>query len=155
MEGFWMYKQVAELTVKSPVFQNNQSIPKKYGSEGADTNPPLTIEAIPPKTKTLVLILDDPDAPRHTFVHWVVYNLPPDGIIQENNTHGIVGLNSDRENTYTGMCPPYGTHRYFFKVYALDTELDLPANVTGKAELEKAIQGHILGKGELIGLFRR
>jgi Raf kinase inhibitor-like YbhB/YbcL family protein len=146
---------MANLNVKSPVFEDNKSIPSKYSCDGDEVNPPLTIEGIPPATKTLALVVDDPDAPMGTFDHWIVWNIPPEGKITENSVPGTQGLNSGRQQGYIGMCPPSGTHRYFFKVYALDVNLDLKPNQTRKKDLEKAIQGHILVKGELIGLYRR
>jgi Raf kinase inhibitor-like YbhB/YbcL family protein len=141
------------LTVKSPAFEHNKPIPKKYGCNGDNINPPLTIEGTPKETKALALTVDDPDAPKGTFDHWVVWNIPPQTTkIQENTAPGTEGLNGTRQNGYTGPCPSSGTHRYFFKVYALDTQLGLNPNST-KKELEAAIEGHVLAKGELIGLF--
>jgi Raf kinase inhibitor-like YbhB/YbcL family protein len=141
-----------ELTIKSPAFEANRQIPKKYTCQGQDINPPLTIEGIPEGAKSLALTLDDPDAPSGTFDHWVVWNIPPStNRIAEQSVPGTEGFNSMREHGYTGPCPPSGTHRYFFKVYALDMELGLGAN-SSKKDLEKAIQGHVLAKGELIGL---
>jgi Raf kinase inhibitor-like YbhB/YbcL family protein len=146
---------MANLNVKSPAFENNKPIPSKYSCDGDEVNPPLIIEGIPQATKTLALIVDDPDAPMGTFDHWIVWNIPPEGKITENSVPGTQGLNSGGQQSYIGMCPPSGTHRYFFKVYALDTKLDLKPNQTHKKDLEKAMQGHILAKGELIGLYRR
>jgi Raf kinase inhibitor-like YbhB/YbcL family protein len=144
-----------EITVKSEAFENNKQIPKKYSCDGEEANPPLTLSGIPEGTKTLALIIDDPDAPRGTFDHWVVWNIQPADKIDEKSVPGTEGLNSAGDHSYVGMCPPSGTHRYFFKVYALDTKLVLNANLTAKKELEKAMQGHILAKGELIGLYKR
>ncbi len=146
---------MTDLIVKSPAFKNNQMIPSKYTCDGQEINPPLTIEDIPPETESLALVLEDPDAPRGTFDHWIVWNIAPTGKIEENSVPGVVGLNSSGEPEYNSMCPPSGTHRYFFKVYALDTKLNLKPWLTRKKELEKAMQGHILAKGELIGLYRR
>jgi Raf kinase inhibitor-like YbhB/YbcL family protein len=146
---------MADLSVKSTVFENNALIPRKYSCDGQEVNPPLTIEKIPLGTKTLALIIDDPDAPRGTFDHWVVWNIPPQGRIEENSIPGVEGINSAGQTSYIGMCPPSGTHRYFFKVYALDVVLDLKAEQTKKSDLEKVMQGRILGKGELVGLYRR
>jgi Raf kinase inhibitor-like YbhB/YbcL family protein len=146
---------MADLTVKSPEFKNNKLIPKKYSCDGEEVNPPLTVEGIPKKAKTLALIVDDPDAPRGTFDHWVVWNIPSTGAITENSVPGTEGLNSAGQHSYVGMCPPSGTHRYFFKVYALDAKLELKPDQTKKKDLEKAMQGHILAKGELIGLYQR
>lgn len=146
---------MAELTVKSPAFEPNKTIPQKYTCVSENINPPLTIEGIPQKTKSLTLILDDPDAPSGTFDHWVVWNIPPSTTkIAEHTVPGTEGLNSAREHSYAGPCPPSGTHRYFFKVYALDIELGL-GDSSRKKDVEKAMQGHILAKGELIGLFHR
>ena len=115
-----------ELTVKSSVFEPNKPIPKKYSCDGKDINPPLSIEGIPKEAKTLALIMDDPDAPSGTFDHWVVWNIPAStNQIGEDTVPGIEGMNGARQQGYMGPCPPSGTHRYFFKVYALDTELNL------------------------------
>ena|ERR1700690_2950940 len=144
-----------ELTIKSPSFTHNSPIPKKYSCDGEETNPALTIEGAPKESKSLSLVMDDPDAPHGTFDHWVVWNIPSSTTkIAENSVPGTEGLNSARQNGFMGPCPPSGTHRYFFKVYALDTELSLGAKST-KRDLEKAMQGHILAKGELIGLYHR
>jgi Raf kinase inhibitor-like YbhB/YbcL family protein len=142
-----------QLIVKSSAFEANKQIPKKYSCKGENTNPPITIEEIPKGTKSLALIIDDPDAPSGTFDHWVVWNIPPSSNkIAEHSIPGREGFNSSQTHGYTGPCPPSGTHRYFFKAYALDMELGLGANST-KKDLEKAMQGHVLAKGELIGLF--
>jgi Raf kinase inhibitor-like YbhB/YbcL family protein len=143
-----------DLSVSSPAFENNKLIPAKYTCDGDDVNPPLTIEGAPEETKSLVLIVDDPDAPMGTWDHWVVWNIPPTGKIEENTVPGTEGINTARQHSYGGPCPPWGTHRYFFKVYALDTMLDLSPN-SNKKDVEKAMQGHVLAKGELIGLYRR
>ena len=146
---------MADLTVKSAAFENNKPIPKKYSCDGEEVNPPLTVEGIPKETKTLALIVDDPDAPRGTFDHWIVWNINPTGKIEENSVPGTEGVNSAGQRVYIGMCPPSGTHRYFFKVYALDAKLELKPEQTKKKDMEKAMQGHILAKGELIGLYHR
>ena len=144
-----------ELTVKSSVFESKKAIPKKYTCDGNDINPPLTIEGAPKDAKTLVLIVDDPDAPSGTFDHWVVWNIPAStNKIVENSVPGKEGINGAKQLGYMGPCPPSGTHRYFFKVYALDDELSLGIN-SKKKDVEKAMQGHILSKGELIGLYSR
>ena len=143
-----------ELTVNSPAFENNKLIPSKYTCDGDDVNPPLIIEGVPDETKSLVLIVDDPDCPTGTWDHWVVWNITPTRKIEENTVPGTEGMNTARKHSYGGPCPPWGTHRYFFKVYALNTELDLNPN-SGKKDVEKAMQGRILAKGELIGLYRR
>ena len=143
-----------ELRVKSPAFENNKLIPSKYTCDGEEVSPPLTVEGIPEKTKSLALIMEDPDAPAGLFIHWLVWNIPPTDKIQENSVPGIEGLNTNKKNSYHGPCPPGGTHRYYFKVYALDTLLKLGA-LSDKEVLENAMQNHILAYGELIGLYRR
>jgi Raf kinase inhibitor-like YbhB/YbcL family protein len=144
-----------ELSIKSPAFEHGKLIPKKYSCDGQDINPPLTIEGIPKEAKTFVLAVDDPDAPSGTFDHWIVWNIPASASkIGENTVPGTEGMNSARQQGYMGPCPPSGTHRYFFKVYALDTELSLGAS-SRKKDAEKAMQGHVLAKGELVGLYRR
>lgn len=143
-----------DLTVTSPTFENNKSIPSKYTCDGDDVNPPLIIEGIPEETKSLVLIVDDPDAAMGTWDHWIVWNIPPTNKIEENSVPGVDGLNDFRKHSYGGPCPPSGTHRYFFKVYALDTKLNLDSN-SRKKDVEKAMKGHILAKGELVGLYSR
>jgi Raf kinase inhibitor-like YbhB/YbcL family protein len=143
------------LSVKSSAFENNKPIPVKYTCDGANVNPPLTVDGVPEEAKALVLIVDDPDAPAGTFNHWVVWNIPPTTRkIEENTVPGIEGISSYRKHSYGGPCPPYGTHRYFFKVYALDTQLDLKAN-SNKRDVEKAMEGHVLAEGELVGLYSR
>jgi Raf kinase inhibitor-like YbhB/YbcL family protein len=143
-----------KLTVKSPAFEANKKIPKKYTCDGDAVNPPLTIEGVPKEAKSLALIFDDPDAVSGTFDHWIMWNIPPStGKIEENSAPGIQGLNSAREPNYHPPAPPSGSHRYTFKIYALDQTLNLPSN-TKKAVLQKAMQGHILAEGELIGLYR-
>ncbi len=144
-----------ELIIKSPAFQPNSPIPKKYSCDGEEMNPPITIEGVPKESKSLALIVDDPDAPHGTFDHWVVWDIPPSTTkIVERSVPGTEGLNGARQKGFMGPCPPSGTHRYFFKVYALDKELKLGAKTT-KRDLEKAMENHILAKGELIGLYKR
>jgi len=144
-----------ELKVKSSAFEHNGLIPRKYTCDGNDVNPPLTIEDIPEGTESLALTIDDPDAPMGTWDHWVVWNIPPHTQeIREKSVPGVEGMNDFRRNSYGGPCPPGGTHRYFFKVYALDTKLNLGA-ASRKKDLERAMQGHILAKGEFIGRYSR
>jgi Raf kinase inhibitor-like YbhB/YbcL family protein len=144
-----------ELRVKSSAFEHNGLIPRKYTCDGEDVNPPLTIEGIPEGTQSLALVVDDPDAPMGTWDHWVVWNIPPASKeIKENSVPGVEGMNDFRRHSYGGPCPPGGTHRYFFKVYALDAKLNLNAN-SRKKDLEKAMQGHVLAKGELVGRYSR
>ena len=143
-----------KLTITSSVFKNKGVIPAKYTCDGEDVNPPLSVEGVPEGTESLVLIVDDPDAPMGTWDHWVVWDIPPTKKLEENSVPGTEGLNDFGKHSYGGPCPPSGTHRYFFKVYALDTKLDLPSN-SRKRNVEKAMEGHILAKGETIGLYSR
>ncbi len=143
-----------ELTITSPAFENNGSIPRKYTCDGDDVNPALKVKDIPQGAQTLVLIVDDPDAPMGTWDHWIVWNIPPTGTIKESSVPGIEGLNDFNKHSYGGPCPPSGTHRYFFKVYALDAELELDPN-SRKEDVESAMEGHILGKGQIVGLYSR
>lgn len=142
------------LVIASPAFKNNELIPSKYTCDGLNINPKLTIEEIPENAKSLVIIMDDPDAPGGTYCHWVIWDIPPRGSIEEGSAPGIQGKNSMRENKYFGPCPPSGIHHYHFKVYVLNAKLGLPPT-TGKNELEKAMKTHILSSGELVGLYRR
>ena len=142
------------MKLSSPQFTNNAMMPKKFTCEGDEVNPELILEDIPSNAKSLALIVDDPDAPRGIWVYWVVFNIPVIERIEENSIPGTQGSNDSGKNGYHGPCPPSGTHRYFFKIYALDKKLDLNPGA-GKAELEKAMQGHILDKAELVGLYKR
>jgi hypothetical protein len=143
-----------ELAVTSSAFEHNKMIPRKYTCDGEDVNPALNIENVPEQAKSLVLIVDDPDAPMGTWDHWVVWNIPPKNMIGEDNVPGVEGLNSFGKHSYGGPCPPSGTHRYFFKVYALDTLLNIASN-SRKKDVEKAMKDHVLTKGELVGLYSR
>jgi len=150
------------LTLTSTVFASGQSIPSVYSCLGRSVSPPLAWSGAPGGAKSFALIMDDPDAPSGTFVHWVIYNIPQasagfpeavpgnpklaDGTLQGTNGAGRIG--------YTGPCPPSGTHRYFFKLYALDAAMDLPSGA-GKDQLLTAMQGHILAQGELMGTFSK
>ena len=143
------------LTVTSTSFTNNGNIPSKYSCEGSQASPPLTIKGVPSGAKSLAMILHDPDAPMPGgFTHWVVWNIPTDGIIPEDFKGAEQGFNGAKKSGYIGMCPPSGTHHYHFKVYALDTRLTIDRN-TDKAGLEKAITGHILAEGEIVGLYAK
>lgn len=145
---------MSALVLKSPAFEHNKKIPKKYTCDGEGINPPLTIEGTPEGTKSFALIFEDPDAVEGMFDHWVVWNISPStNKIGEDSVPGTEGLNTARRHGYYPPCPPSGSHRYIFRVYALDTMLDISAN-SKKKDLEKAMQGHILAKGELIGRYR-
>ena len=143
-----------KMKLTSPAFANKTMIPKKYTCQGEDINPLLKIEGIPQETVSLVLINDDPDAPGGTWDHWIVINIAPTQTIAENSVPGTQGKNSWGRNDYGGPCPPSGTHRYFFKLYALDTQLNLSEGAS-KKEVEDAIKGHILEQTELIGLYKK
>lgn len=145
------------MQITSSAFKNEGAIPGKYTCDGDDENPPLSFTNIPNKTQSLVLVVEDPDAPVGTWTHWLVWNIDPlITQIQRNAVpeNSVQGYNSWERNDYGGPCPPSGTHRYFFKLYALDTKLDL-APSADKAALEQEIEGHILAKSELIGTYSR
>ncbi|MFL5764771.1 MAG: YbhB/YbcL family Raf kinase inhibitor-like protein [Bacteroidia bacterium] len=142
------------LTIKSPAFADNGFIPAKYTCSGSNVNPEITINKIPPEAKSLALIIDDPDAPSGTFDHWIMWNIPVKDRIDEDSAPGTQGKNGKNENKYMGPCPPSGTHHYHFKVYALDTQLDLPLSTDKKALLKK-MEDHIIASGELIGLYKK
>ncbi|NGX62875.1 MAG: putative lipoprotein LppC [Candidatus Anoxychlamydiales bacterium] len=142
------------MKISSPEFKNNQMMPKKITCQGEDINPSLIFEDIPKDAKSLALIMDDPDAPNETFVHWVMYNMPIIEKLDEDSQKGLEGKNSSGSIGYFGPCPPTGSHHYFFKLYALDITLDLQKGAT-KLDLEKAIEGHIIKKAELIGLYEK
>jgi len=144
----------AGMKIFSPEFENNGFIPKKFTCQGADVNPALIIENIPKEAKSLALIVDDPDAPMVTWVHWVVFDIALINRIEENSIPGKQGLNDFSRKDYCGPCPPSGTHHYFFKIYALDKILNLSEGIASK-ELEKAMEGHILEQAELIGLYKK
>jgi Raf kinase inhibitor-like YbhB/YbcL family protein len=142
------------LNVRSVAFSQGGHIPKKYTCEGEDVNPPLEISNLPVETKTVALIVEDPDAPHGTFDHWIAWNIQPNESIAENSLPGINGTNGFGKTGYGGPCPPSGSHRYFFKVYALDIQLDLLAGSNKKA-LQQAMKGHILAKGELMAHYKK
>ncbi|MGA2070503.1 MAG: YbhB/YbcL family Raf kinase inhibitor-like protein [Sedimentisphaerales bacterium] len=137
-------------------------IPSKYTADGQNISPPLKWEGVPDGTASIALICDDPDAPMGTWVHWVMWNIPPDKKeLPENippdqklSDGSIQGITDFRRPGYGGPAPPSGTHRYYFKIYALNTKLDLPTNST-KVQLLKAMESHILAEGELMGKYKR
>ena len=139
------------------VFEENGQIPAKYTCDAENVNPALDISGTPEGTQSLVLIVDDPDAPAGTWVHWVMYNIAPDTArIEENSVpaNAMQGVNDFGTQAYGGPCPPSGTHRYRFKVYALDGRLSVPAGAT-KAGVEQAMEGHVLAQVMLTGLYSR
>lgn len=150
------------MKIESSAFQNNQAVPSKYTCDGENINPPLSFSDVPKDAKSLILIMDDPDVPKTIrpdgmWDHWLVWNIPAGTtIINEGSTPpGIVGKNTGGQFGYQGPCPPDREHRYFFKLYALDTMLSLNTPTTTKQILEQAMEGHILEKTELIGLYKR
>lgn len=142
------------MKLSSPDFEHEGYIPEKFTCDGEDISPSLIIEDIPEGTKRLALIVEDPDAPAGTWVHWIVFNIHVTDVIEEGEVPGTLGLNDFRKLEYGGPCPPSGTHRYFFKLYALDTKLDLEEGCR-KKDLLKAMEGHILAEAELVGLYER
>lgn len=150
-------KKASTMKITSSAFAYNEKIPPKYTCDGENVSPPLEFIDIPKDAKSLVLIVDDPDAPSKTWVHWVIYNINPNVSEVAENTvpdGGIEAMTDFGKPGYGGPCPPLGTHRYFFKLYALDTLLTLPQNADKKTA-EEAMKEHILGSAELIGLYSR
>lgn len=148
------------MNITSPAFLANLSIPSVYTCDGKNINPPLAFSDVPENAKSLVLIMDDPDVPPQAGVpvwdHWVVFNIPPTvvGVEEGKNPEGILGKNTRGDLAYGGPCPPDREHRYFFKLYALDRMLSIKEGST-KKDVENAMQGHVLAKGELVGLYKR
>lgn len=151
-----------KIDLRSPAFQDGDMIPSEYTCGGDDVSPPLEWSGVPVQAKSLALIADDPDAPMGDWVHWVIYDISP-GLktlpaalpkTEKLPVSGTQGRTDFGDLGYGGPCPPSGTHRYFFKLYALDTTLDLEAGAT-KKELLKKMQGHILAEGQLMGKYKR
>jgi Raf kinase inhibitor-like YbhB/YbcL family protein len=145
----------SSISVTTPAFQAGGDVAAKFTCNGANVNPGLRINGVPSEAKSLVLIVDDPDAPRGLFTHWIVWNIDPKATdIGENSAPagGIQGTNDFGKRNYGGPCPPSGTHRYFFKIYALDTKLDLKPSAR-RAELDAAMRGHTLAQGELMARY--
>ncbi|TKK64411.1 YbhB/YbcL family Raf kinase inhibitor-like protein [Ilyomonas limi] len=143
-----------KLSVSSPAFKHGEEIPQKYSCEGENINPPLNIEGLPEDTKSLSIIVEDPDAPNGTFIHWVCFNIDPIKHIAENHQPGMSGHNSAGKTGYRGPCPPSGSHRYFFKVYALNTKPDVQEGIQAEP-LKEAMQRHTIGFGELMGRYEK
>lgn len=143
-----------KIVVSSAAFKENSFIPPRYTCDGKNINPSLNLDHLPKEAKNLAIIVDDPDAPAGTWVHWVIWNIPVTHHLKEDHAPGVQGINDFNKHNYCGPCPPRGTHRYFFKVYALDCKLEIRESST-KADLEKSMAGHILGFGELIGLYKK
>ena len=143
----------SKLEVSSSAFQNQGKIPAKYTCDGDGINPPLHIGPVPDRTKTLALIVEDPDAPGGTYDHWIVWNIPVTETIRENSNPGTSGNNTSGKTGYHPPCPPKGSHRYYFYVFALDAELDLMVGESKEA-LQEVMKPHILAEGSLMGKFR-
>lgn len=149
--------ETGALKLTSPVFENNSPIPPRYTCDGENINPPLLIRNVPQGTKSLALLLDDQDAPRGSYVHWIVWNIDPETKdIKEDSVpeNAVVGTNDFKKRNYGGPCPPTRAHRYLFKLYALDIRLSLENSAT-KAALEKAMKGHILAQAQLLTSYKK
>ena len=150
------------IKITSAAFEEGGMIPAKYTCDGANVSPPLAWSDVPPDAKSLALITDDPDTSHGTWTHWVVYKIPatekglPEGVPEGDTLADGArqGTNDPKKTAYSGPCPPDGTHRYFFKLYALDTDLNLASGAT-KDQLLKAIEGHVVAEGELMGQYKR
>ena len=142
------------LTLSSAAFLDGQHIPEKYTCDGENINPQLVIGNIPKEAQSLALIMEDPDAPTGTFTHWLIWDMPVLHTIMENEAPGTQGRNDFGDNKYGGPCPPDGTHRYYFRLYALQEKLNLPEG-SSKEELLKAIEPVKLAKAELMGKYNR
>lgn len=150
-------RSMVQMKMTSPAFVDGKPIPSSFSCDGDDINPPLNIEGVPPEAKSLALVMDDPDAPGGVWVHWVLWNIDPatkliaKGSVPQGAEQGV---NSWERKKYGGPCPPSGTHRYYFRLFALKDWLKLPAASTRK-ELDRAMQGKILARCELFGTFSR
>lgn len=148
-------REVDDMELSSSAFDDEETIPSEYTCDRADVSPPLTFSDVPDEAQSLALIMDDPDAPMGTFVHWLVWNIPPNvaGFAKDESITYPQGSNGFGKQEYGGPCPPSGSHRYFFKLYALDTMLDLDAGAD-KKQLEAAMSGHVIEESQLMGTFR-
>lgn len=142
------------MNIESPAFAPEGAIPRKYSCDGADKNPELQISEAPSEAKSMVLIVDDPDAPGGTFLHWLLYNIDPADRIPEDSAPGTEGANDFGKTVYGGPCPPSGTHRYYFRLYALDSALELSAGAA-REQVEEAMKGHVLAEAQLMGTYSR
>src|SRR5437899_918563 len=146
----------ARMKITSSAFPEGGTIPSKFTCDGSDTSPPLQITGVPSEAKSLVLIADDPDAPGGLFTHWLVWNIPPqtNSIGEGSAPKGLQGTNDFGKSGYGAPCPPSGVHRYYFRVFALDRELDLRSGAK-RSQLDAAMKGHVIAQGELIGRYAR
>ncbi|MGE5276722.1 MAG: YbhB/YbcL family Raf kinase inhibitor-like protein [Acidobacteriota bacterium] len=157
-----MKERESKLRVESPAFLQGKSIPARYTADGRDVSPALSWSGVPPGARSLALVCEDPDAPRGTWIHWVLYDIPPsvtslpEGVPPREKAPGLgtPGKNDFGSLGYGGPAPPSGTHRYFFRLYALDRSLSLAAGATA-GELRRAMEGHVLAQGELMGTYSR
>lgn len=148
---------MADFHLTSQAFNESEAIPSKYTCEGKNVSPPLHWDEMPKQVRSFVLIVDDPDAPSKTWVHWVLYNISAETVECKEGTvppGALQGINDFGNTSYGGPCPPSGTHRYFFKLYALDTLLTLPQGAT-KEQVENAMKGHVFAETQLIGTYKR
>jgi Raf kinase inhibitor-like YbhB/YbcL family protein len=153
--GILNINAASSISITSPSFEAAGDIPAKFTCHGTNVSPELQISSVPNEAKSLVLIVDDPDAPRGLFTHWIVWNIDPKTTrVAENGapTAGVQGTNDFGKRNYGSPCPPSGTHRYFFKIFALDTKLELKPGAR-RAELDAAMRGHVLAQGELMGRY--
>jgi Raf kinase inhibitor-like YbhB/YbcL family protein len=146
----------ARMKVTSSAFQEGGNIPSKFTCDGSDISPALQIGGVPSEAKSLVLIADDPDAPGGLFTHWLVWNIPPqaNSISEGSAAKGVRGTNDFGKSGYKGPCPPPGTHRYSFKIFALDRELDLRSDAK-RNQVDTAMKDHVIAQGELVGRYAR
>ena len=146
----------ATMKITSSAFHEGGNIPSKFTCDGSDTSPPLQITGVPSEAKSLVLIADDPDAPGGLFTHWLVWNIPPqtNSIAEGSAPKGVQGANDFGKSGYRGPCPPPGTHRYSFKVLALDRELDLRSGAK-RGQVDGVMKGHIIAQGQLVGRYAK
>ena len=146
----------ARMKIASSAFQEGGNIPKKFTCDGSNTSPPLQITGVPSEARSLVLIVDDPDAPSGLFTHWLIWNIPPQisSISEGSAPKGVHGTNDFGKSDYKGPCPPPGTHRYSFKVFALDRELELRGGAK-RSQVDAAMKGHVIAQGELMGRYAR
>ena len=144
------------MKITSSAFHEGANIPSKFTCDGSDTSPPLQIAGVPSDAKSLVLIVDDPDAPSGLFTHWLVWNIPPQtsSIAEGSAPKGVHGANDFGKSGYGSPCPPSGTHRYSFKIFALDSALELRSGAK-RSQVDAAMKGHVIAQGELVGRYAR
>jgi hypothetical protein len=154
MHAVEIEREFKALIISSKMFGPRGNIPARYTCEGLDINPPIDIGDIPEEVRSLALIIDDPDAPGGTWLHWSVWNIPVTHHLKENEVPGLQGLNDFGKCSYGGPCPPLGTHHYFFRVYGLDDLLNLEEGAS-RMDLEDAMRTRILAYGELVGVYKK